>query len=83
MANNGIIYNVMTPIQTDNGKTVWDKVGVAFPNTDPNKNHKMVLSLTSFPINPSSPLKLFIFPQQGNKQQAPDPPPPTDKDVNF
>jgi len=80
------IYNVMTPIQTDNGKTVWDKVGVAFPNHDSNKKHKMVLSITSLPVKPESPLKLFIFPQpQTNRrgQTHEEPPPPTDDDVAF
>ena len=73
MANGNEIFNVMTPIQTDNGKTVWDKVGVAFPNSDPTKNHSMVLSLTSFPIRPDSPLKLFIYPQQNKQQSVPHP----------
>ena len=67
MTNGNEMLNVMAPITLENGKTLWHKVGVAFPNTDPNKKHKFVLSITSLPVNPPCPLKLFVFPQENNK----------------
>lgn len=90
MPANHEFLDVMVPVALENGKTIWNKIGTAFPNDDPNKKHKMVLSITSIPLSAftKEEVKIFIFPQR-QKQQRPqrqfdyDPPPMGDDDVPF
>lgn len=83
--------DVMVPIELENGKTIWNKIGTAFPNSDPGKKHKMVLSITSIPLAAftKEEIKVFIFPQRNQQQrrrpqqQSFDTSPPMDDDVPF
>lgn len=56
-------FRVMTPIVLDNGKTVWNKVGVAFKNSDSSKKHEMVISITALPLSMfvREEVKLYVF----------------------
>lgn len=58
--------DAMVPVELENGKTIWTKIGTAFPNNDPNKGHEMVISITSVPLNMfnKEEIKVFIFPQR-------------------
>jgi len=85
-------YNVMTPIKLESGKTIWQKVGIAYENDDPSKKHRMVISLVALPLGmpASTELKLFVYPleEQYRRRQEPREPPPqrsfdSDDDVNF
>jgi hypothetical protein len=83
-----IQHNVMTPIKLESGKTIWQKVGVAYENDDPTKKHKMVISLVALPLGmpASTELKLFVYPQEEYRRQRQPPlPQPAypDDDVNF
>lgn len=70
MANNDEYYDAVVPIEV-NGKTIWHKVGTAFPNRNPDKKHKMVISMVSVPLSMFSggELRVFVFPQKDNRQQ--------------
>ncbi|MCK5616072.1 hypothetical protein KAR91_80155 [Candidatus Pacearchaeota archaeon] len=59
-------YNVITPIKLESGKTLWQKVGVAYENNNPAKKHKMMISIVALPLGmpASTELKLFIYPQE-------------------
>jgi hypothetical protein len=87
MADNEF-YDAMVPVTLENGKTIWTKIGTAFPNNKPDKKHKMVLSITSVPLSmfTKDEIKIFVFPQreyQRRPQQQEFPPPPTGDDVPF
>jgi len=93
MPSNDEYYDAVVPIEI-NGKTIWHKVGTAFPNRNPDKKHKMVISMVSVPLCMFSggEFKVFVFPQRDNrrsKQQdfdygpRPSYPPPPDDDVAF
>ena len=89
MASNEDYMDVVVPIELENGKTIWHKVGTAFPNNNPDKKHKMVISMISIPLGifMRGEVKMFIFPQKYNKrkhadsriQDAPPGPPPYNK----
>lgn len=73
--------DVVVPIELENGKTIWHKVGTAFPNNNPNKKHKMVISMISIPLGifMRGEVKMFIFPQKDRRSTPPaqpDPGPP-------
>jgi hypothetical protein len=63
--------DVITPVILENGKTIWTKVGTAFPNTDTNKKHAMVISLTAVPLAffTKEEIKLYVFPSKRNYNQ--------------
>ncbi len=58
-------YDAVVPL-TVNGKTIWHKVGTAFPNHNQDKKHKMVISMVSVPLSmfSSGEVRIFIFPQR-------------------
>ena len=55
-------YNVTTPVEGNDGKTRFNKVGVAFPQNDDAKSHMKII-LHSIPL--SGELVLFA-PKEGN-----------------
>lgn len=64
-------FDVMTPVNLDNGKAVWVKAGIYTPN-DKNDKYLGTVSLTALPIGAQAPLKLFIYPsKQMNKSSGP------------
>lgn len=65
------ILDVVSPVETPNGKTIWMKLGVAFKG-DPDGKYLFKMSLMSLPVTAFSgePLVIFIFkPTPDEKKQ--------------
>lgn len=71
MSNDKEYMDAMVPVELENGKTIWTKVGTAFPNNDPEKRHEMLISLTAVPLSMFNrdEIKIFVFPQRNQKQK--------------
>ena len=59
---NSEILDVVSPVETPNGKTIWMKLGVAFKG-DPDGKYLFKMSLMALPTTAFSgePLEIFIF----------------------
>jgi len=92
------MFDLVTPIQTGNGHTLWHKIGTAFKNENPEKRHLFVMSILSLPLNIQGELKIFMFPKTEYRGKRRDngpatqpeqpgfdygPPPVGDDDVPF
>jgi hypothetical protein len=80
------ILDVVSPVETPSGKTIWMKLGVAFKG-DANGKYLYKMSLMTLPVTAFSgnPLELFMFkpnPDQKKKHSTPySATPPDDRDI--
>jgi len=84
------MFDISVPIETDNGKTIWHRIGTYFKNDDPNKKYEGTIQLNSIPLGAVAPLKLFIYKRKEyrrrnreNNQGDYGPPPMGDDDIPF
>lgn len=62
--------DLMAPVETPSGKTVWIKVGVYFPN-DRRGAYVGTVSLLTLPVGATAPLELYAYPsrkESGNRR---------------
>ncbi len=83
--------DAMVPVELSNGKTIWQKIGTAFENDDPNKRHAMVISITAIPVSAfaGNEIKIYVYPGKKSKKQSkeqfespPEPPPHPEAPAN-
>lgn len=61
--------DLMAPVQTSGGKTIWIKVGVFFPN-DRRGGYVGTVSLLTLPVGATAPLELYAYPAKGNGKES-------------
>ena len=75
--------DIVVPIELSSGKTIWQKIGTAFENDDPNKKHVMSISITALPTSSfmKNEIRCYIYPQKtsNNKSSKPSVPPSSSK----
>jgi len=66
-------FDLVVPITTGNGKTIWHKIGSVFKNEKEDKRHLMTISIRSIPLKAyvDGEIMAYVFPPREEKDNVP------------